>query len=72
MEPTRIFEAAADEAGVSLDNVLGMQTWPVEVLMAAANGRIDLNEVARAELVCRGLGKDGRWVGFPRAAARWQ
>lgn len=37
------------------------------LLVAAANGEIDLNELARAEMANRGLGRDGKWIGFNAA-----
>ncbi|ALN60859.1 hypothetical protein GLE_5518 [Lysobacter enzymogenes] len=37
------------------------------VLVAAANGTLDLNERARDELIRRGLDPEGEWVGPSRA-----
>ena len=37
------------------------------VLLAAANGTLDLNQLARGELVRRGLDPRGEWVGPRRA-----
>lgn len=38
-----------------------------KVLVAVANGEIDLNNLARKELANRGLDKQGQWVGFDKA-----
>lgn len=37
------------------------------VLIAAANGTLDLNQLARDELIRRGLDPEGEWVGPSRA-----
>src|SRR5690349_19194167 len=37
------------------------------VLIAVANRRLDLNDIARRELADRGLDHQGTWVGFRRA-----
>lgn len=39
-----------------------------DLLVAAVNGEIDLDELARAELANRGLDKKGKRVGFDKAA----
>lgn len=61
--------AAAQIAGVDHDDAMVLQTAHTRLLAAAARGEIDLNDLARTELVARGLGPDGRWVGFDAAAA---
>ena len=38
-----------------------------KVLVAVANGELDLNDLARKELANRGLHKQGQWVGFDKA-----
>jgi hypothetical protein len=38
-----------------------------KVLVAVANGELDLNNLARKELANRGLDKQGNWVGFAQA-----
>ena len=38
-----------------------------KVLVAVANGELDLNDLARKELANRGLAKQGQWVGFDKA-----
>lgn len=45
-----------------------LQTADTDILVKAANGAIDLNELAKEELVNRGLDKNGKWVGFGEAA----
>ena len=39
-----------------------------ELLVKAAKGEIDLNELAKSELAARGLDQHGEWVGFKKAA----
>ena len=51
----------------TVDELGFMQTALTKVLAAAARGEIDLNQLARKELACRGLDDKGVWVGFPRA-----
>jgi hypothetical protein len=60
-KPTRV-NFCEDEAGHF--PLLG-----TAVLAAAAQGRLDLNAWARAELANRGLDRHGRWVGFAAAQA---
>lgn len=43
-----------------------LQVVPTELLVEAASGRIDLNELARAELRSRGLDNNGQWAGFSK------
>ena len=43
-----------------------------DLLLAAAAGLIDLNQLAREQLADRGLNADGKWVGFDRAAEIWE
>ena len=45
-----------------------LQTANTSILVMAVNGEIDLNELAKEELVNRGLDKNGQWVGFDEAA----
>jgi hypothetical protein len=40
---------------------------PTGALVHAAAGLLDLNLIAREELASRGLGLDGRWLGFEAA-----
>jgi hypothetical protein len=51
----------------TVDEVGFIQIAPAKVLAAVARGEIDLNLIAREELVSRGLGVQGEWVGFERA-----
>ncbi len=37
-----------------------------KVLVAVANGELDLNNLARKELADRGLDKQGQWVGVDK------
>ena len=43
-------------------NVISL--FDTEILVAAVNGKIDLNAVAMKELKNRGLDKNGKWIGF--------
>jgi hypothetical protein len=49
------------------DEAAFMQTALIKTLTAAARGEIDLNRLAREELVSRGLDANGQWVGFAKA-----
>lgn len=51
------------------DELLSIQTIPINVIIAAANRRINLNKMARCELANRGLDQSGSWVGFKKARA---
>lgn len=62
-------DQAAAAAGCTLDDALVLQGAHVSLLLAAAAGRVDLNALARQELAARGVDGDGKWVGFPAAAA---
>jgi hypothetical protein len=44
-----------------------MQCMHTDILLAAAKGELDLNEVAAWPVAGHGIGRDGRWVGFPEA-----
>lgn len=63
----KTFTEIATIAGISQDDALVLQTAATKLLVAAANGTIDLNQMARMELAARGQGKNGEWVGFARA-----
>lgn len=52
---------------LSQDELLSIQTLPLKLILAAANGQIDFNEMARNELANRGLDLSGKWVGFTKA-----
>lgn len=49
------------------DDLLAIQVFPGSVLVAAASGLLDLNELAADELARRGCDLSGQWVGFPEA-----
>jgi hypothetical protein len=57
--------------GGPIDDGMFLQSVPTELLMAIAEGRVDVAALAREELASRGVGRDGRWAGFPAAAAAW-
>jgi hypothetical protein len=52
----------------TIDDLGFMQLADVKVLTAVARSELDLNAVARRELANRGLDRDGKWVGFAKAA----
>lgn len=45
-----------------------LQPFPTHILLAALRGEVDLNELAKQQLVCRGLNSAGKWVGFAESA----
>jgi len=60
---------AAQAAGVAHDDAMVLQGAVTKLLVAAAQGKIDLNAMARTELANRGMDATGRWVGFDQAIA---
>ncbi|SDY23622.1 hypothetical protein [Nitrosomonas sp. Nm58] len=59
----------AEQTALTQDELLSIQTLPIKLILAAANGQIDLNAMARDELISRGLDLTGKWVGFEKARA---
>ena len=49
------------------DEIGFIQIADTKVLLMVAKGEVDLNLVAREELANRGLGLNGKWVGFQKA-----
>jgi hypothetical protein len=49
------------------DKVGAMQLMDTDILLAAALGKVDLNQVAALLVASRGLGRKGEWVGFSEA-----
>ena len=45
-----------------------LQTFPDDIIAAAARGDIDLNRLAREALASRGLDHNAKWIGFDAAA----
>lgn len=45
---------------------------PLGVLVATANGEVDLNRLAHQELANRGYDRLGVWVGFKQARIEYQ
>lgn len=43
-----------------------------DLLLAAAAGLLDPVALAKKELANRGLGADGKWIGFDNAARIWE
>ncbi|MDG9925001.1 MULTISPECIES: hypothetical protein [unclassified Pseudomonas] len=48
-----------------------LQPLPTELLKAMARGEVDAQAVAAQLMAGRGLDRDGKWVGFERAAKEW-
>ncbi len=42
-----------------------------DVLLEIVTGKVDPTELVRIELASRGMGKDGKWIGFPQARQLW-
>lgn len=42
-----------------------------ELLLKLASGAVDAQELACKEMACRGLGRNGEWVGFAQAKKQW-
>lgn len=53
------------------DQIDFLHAVPVRVLVAAANGAVDLNQLARQELANRGYDLDGVWIGYAAAKAAY-
>jgi hypothetical protein len=70
-QPATSAATAAKAAGVSIDDALVLQVAHLDLLLAAADGRVDLNALAREALASQGLGRRGKWVGFDAAAKEW-
>lgn len=51
----------------TIDEIGFIHTSTIKVLVAASNGEIDLNLIAREELAHRGMDNKGVWVGFEQA-----
>lgn len=51
----------------TVDELAFIQLALNKVLVAVANGELDLNALACKELANRGLDKQGHWVGFAKA-----
>ena len=52
---------------ISQDFAGELQRIDTRFLLAIAHGDIDPAALAREELAARGIGPDGRWVGFSEA-----
>jgi hypothetical protein len=53
------------------DQIDFVHTMPLSVLVAAANGHVDLNRLALQELVNRGYDRQAVWVGYKAAKAEY-
>lgn len=51
----------------TVDRLGYLRKMDTELLLAAAKGEVDLNEIARWVVASRGIGANGAWVGFPEA-----
>ena len=64
-------EAARHDAAPPADLADEMQTWETENIMAVLESRVDLKRIMRKELIARGVGPLGKWVGFAKAEEQW-
>lgn len=48
-----------------------LQTMPTQVLLAAARGDLNIEDMIKREIANRGLDRDGKWAGFKKAAQQW-
>ena len=48
-----------------------LQPLPTDLLKAMAKGEVDTQAIAARLMADRGLDRDGRWVGFEKAAQVW-
>lgn len=62
----------ADVEVADLESLGCMQLMSTALLIQAATGEIDLNEVARRFVSQRGVDKNGAWVGFDKAYEIWE
>lgn len=70
---SELLKVAKDLTGSDDKNPnLMFQTLDGSLLRQIASGRIDAQKYARQEMANRGLGKNGRWVGFEQAAKEWR
>lgn len=53
------------------DQIDFVHALPLSVLVAAANGHVDLNRLALQELANRGYDRQGVWVGYKAAKAEY-
>lgn len=73
--PFRWNECITFEERISDDGknpVYFMQTADTSILVSAALGAVDLNEVVAREISMRGLDSSGKWVGFDKARAEFE
>ena len=49
------------------DEACDFQVLPVNLIVAAAKGEVNLNDYAKLELASRGLDENGHWIGFKQA-----
>lgn len=48
-----------------------LQPLPTELLLAMAKGEVDVEAIGARLVADRGLDKQGKWVGFEKAAREW-
>lgn len=70
-KPLTTATEVAKKLGIG-DDAYILQVAHLDLLVAAASGKVDLNALARETLASRGLGRKGEWVGFDRATAEWK
>ncbi|MDP3401960.1 MAG: hypothetical protein Q8R97_12650 [Brevundimonas sp.] len=70
-QTARTYIQAARLPGITFDEASLLQVASTTFLLAVARGQVDLNALARHEMACRGLDKDGIWVGDDVAHRIW-
>lgn len=48
-----------------------LQSFPTAALLAIAKGELDIDQLVRSEIACRGVNEAGAWVGFKEAKKVW-
>lgn len=48
-----------------------LQTMPTDLVRQIAEGSVDVQRAAKHAMADRGCGRDGKWVGFKKAAEVW-
>lgn len=68
---TQLMHALRAGDGAAVDRMHPIYQLGLQTVMEAADGLIDLNEVARHFLASSGFGRSGEWVGEEQAAEDW-
>lgn len=71
MEKETFEKYLVNELSDELNPKYMFQTTYTALLVDIATGKVDAKAYARMELANRGLGKNGKWVGFEQAYKDW-